>query len=67
MPDKITLSETEWRERLSPEQFRILRQAGTERAFTGKYEKNQAAGRYLCAGCGQPLFESGAKFESHSG
>lgn len=67
MAEKLTLSEEEWRERLSPEQYVVLRQAGTERAFTGKYEKNKQAGEYVCAGCGQPLFESGAKFESGSG
>ena len=67
MPNKIELSDAEWRERLTPEQYQVLRQAGTERAFTGKYEKNKAAGDYVCAGCGQPLFESEAKFDSGSG
>ena len=67
MPEKMHLTDAEWRERLTPEQYQILRQAGTERAFTGKYEKNKAAGAYLCAGCGQPLFESEAKFDSGSG
>ena len=67
MAEKMNLTDAEWRERLSPEQYRILRQAGTERAFTGKYEKNKAAGEYLCAGCGQPLFRSDAKFDSGSG
>ena len=65
--DKIQLSDAEWRERLTPEQCAVLRQGGTERAFTGQYEKNKAAGEYVCAGCGQPLFESDAKFDSGSG
>jgi len=67
MPDKLILTDAEWRERLTPEQYQILRQAGTERAFTGKYEKNDDAGIYLCAACGQPLFESESKFHSGSG
>lgn len=67
MTEKMHLTDAEWRERLTPEQYRILREAGTERAFTGKYEKNKAAGEYLCAACGQPLFESGAKYDSGSG
>lgn len=67
MTDKIHLTDAEWREKLTPEQYAVLRKAGTERAFTGKYEKNKAPGEYLCAGCGQPLFESGAKFDSGSG
>ena len=67
MSGRMKLTDAEWRERLTPEQYQILRQAGTERAFTGKYEKNKAAGEYVCAGCGQPLFESEAKFDSGSG
>ena len=67
MPDKIQLSDAEWRERLSPEQYQVLRQAGTERAFAGKYDKNKAPGEYLCAGCGAPLFTSNAKYDSGSG
>lgn len=67
MTDKLRLSEEDWRERLTPEQYQILRLAGTERAFTGQYEGNKAGGEYLCAGCGQPLFESGDKFDSGSG
>jgi peptide-methionine (R)-S-oxide reductase len=67
MPDKLNLTEAEWREKLSPEQYHVLRQAGTERAFTGKYEKNRLTGQYHCAGCGAPLFTSDAKFESGSG
>jgi len=67
MADKMNLSDEEWRQRLSPEQYAVLRQAGTERAFTGKYDKNKQAGEYLCAACGQPLFESANKFDSGSG
>lgn len=67
MPEKMHLTDAEWRERLTPEQYQVLREGGTERAFAGKYEKNKAAGEYLCAGCGQPLFESGTKFDSGSG
>jgi peptide-methionine (R)-S-oxide reductase len=67
MADPTTLTDAEWREKLSPEQYRVLREAGTERAFTGKYEKNKAPGEYVCAGCGQPLFESDAKYDSGSG
>ena len=67
MPDKLNLTEAEWRARLTPEQYHVLREAGTERAFTGKYEKNKLTGQYHCAGCGAPLFTSDAKFESGSG
>lgn len=67
MPEKMNLPEDLWREKLSPEQYRILRQGGTERAFTGKYEKNKQAGIYKCAGCGLPLFASDTKYDSGSG
>ena len=67
MTEKMNLTEAEWRERLSPEQYHILREGGTERAFTGKYEKNKAEGLYKCAGCGLPLFDSGTKYNSGSG
>jgi len=67
MTEKLTLSDAEWREKLTHEQYQILRQHGTERAFTGKYEGNKAPGMYFCAGCGTPLFASDTKFNSGSG
>ncbi len=67
MPDKIKLTDAEWQERLTPEQYQILRKAATERAFTGKYETNKATGVYICAGCGAPLFASDTKYNSGSG
>ena len=67
MTEKMDLSEADWREKLSPEQYHVLREAGTERAFTGKYEKNKADGLYKCAGCGLPLFSSKEKYDSGSG
>ena len=65
--ERLNLSEAEWRERLTPEQYAVLRQAGTERAFAGSLNYNKASGRYDCAGCGNPLFESDRKFDSGSG
>ncbi len=67
MTQKTTLSDAEWREKLSPEQYHVLREGGTERAFTGKYDKNKQAGEYHCAACGQVVFESGDKYDSGSG
>ena len=67
MTDKIRKTEAEWREDLSPEQYHVLREGGTERAFTGRYESNKAEGLYRCAGCGTPLFSSGTKYNSGSG
>jgi peptide-methionine (R)-S-oxide reductase len=65
-PD-LPQTEAEWRQRLTPEQYHILREHGTERAFTGKYERNKAPGEYVCAACGQPLFTSDTKYDSGSG
>jgi peptide-methionine (R)-S-oxide reductase len=69
-PDKtfeVALSDEEWRKRLSPEQYRVLRQHGTERAGTSPLDKQYGAGIYHCAGCGQPLFDAGTKFNSGTG
>ena len=64
---KVELSDAEWKKRLTPDQFRILRSKGTERPFCGGLLQNKEHGYYLCAGCNLPLFESGAKFESGTG
>ena len=62
-----TASEEEWKARLTPEQFEVLRAHGTERAFTGEYHDLKTPGTYECAGCGQTLFHSDAKFDSGTG
>ncbi len=67
MVDKIRKSELEWRTILSTEQYRVMREYGTERAFGGGYWDHHGDGLYLCAGCGQPLFSSSAKFDSGTG
>lgn len=64
---KVMKTDQEWKSDLTAEQYKILRQAGTERAFTGKYWDNKATGMYHCAGCDLPLFSSDTKFESGSG
>jgi peptide methionine sulfoxide reductase msrA/msrB len=64
---RVELSDAEWQQRLSPEQFRILRNQGTERPFCGTLLDNKKQGVYTCAGCGLPLFESGSKFNSGTG
>jgi peptide-methionine (R)-S-oxide reductase len=67
MADKLHLTEDEWRARLSPEAFDILRRHGTERAGTGCFVGTHDPGTYVCAGCHNPLFPSGEKFESGTG
>lgn len=67
MKTKITKTEAEWQAQLSPEQFRITRQKGTEPAFTGKYHDSKEKGIYRCIGCGTELFSSETKFNSGSG
>jgi len=67
MADKISKTEAEWREELSPEEYRIAREKGTERAFTGKYWNHHDDGMYACVACGAPLFDSATKFDSGSG
>lgn len=67
MSDKVEKTEAEWRQLLTPEQYHVLREKGTEQAFTGEYAENHDAGTYKCAGCGKDLFASDAKFESGSG
>ena len=65
--DKVELSDAEWRERLTPEQYRVLRQGGTEPAFTGELLNVKGKGRFRCAACGEPLFDSDTKYDSGSG
>ena len=67
MSEKIQKSEQEWRAELTPDQYRVLREKGTERAFTGEHNDNKAKGVYTCAACGQELFSSEAKYDSGSG
>ena len=65
--EKIVKTEEQWREELTPEQYRVLRQKGTERPFTGELLENKEPGVYVCAGCGSELFQSDSKFDSHCG
>ena len=67
MVDKVNRSDAEWRAQLTPEQFRVARGRGTERAFSGEYWDHHADGIYRCVCCGTPLFDAGTKFESGTG
>ena len=65
--ERVNLSESEWRKKLTPEQYHVLREAGTERAFSGRYNDNKADGLYRCAACQLELFDSADKYDSGSG
>ena len=65
--DHITKSDQQWRDELTPEQYDVLRRAGTERPFTGRYVHEKSSGMYQCAGCGADLFSSDTKFDSGTG
>jgi len=67
MADKFELSDEEWRKRLTPAQYQVLRKHGTERAGSSPLDKNYDPGVYFCAGCGQPLFDAATKYNSRSG
>ena len=67
MAEKIRKSDAEWRSELTDEQYRVTRQRGTERAFTGKYHNSKDSGVYTCVGCGQELFSSDTKYDSGTG
>jgi peptide-methionine (R)-S-oxide reductase len=65
--EKVAKKDAEWRKELTPMQYAVLREKATERPFSGEYEKTTTPGTYVCAGCGQPLFESDAKFDAGCG
>ena len=67
MVEKLTLSDDEWKKRLTPEEYAVLRRHGTEPPFIGCFVGSHEPGTYVCAGCGHPLFRSGEKFESGTG
>lgn len=64
---KTPTSEKEWKKKLSPEQYKVLREKGSEKAFSGEYWDSTEEGTYVCAGCGEPLFSSETKFKSNTG
>ena len=65
--EKVSRTDAQWREQLTPEEYRVLRQAGTEAPFAGEYTDTETTGVYRCRACGAELFRSDAKFESHCG
>lgn len=67
MSQRMRKTDKEWRDELSPEEYHVLREAGTERAFTGRYWNHHDDGTYRCRACGEKLFDSGTKFESGTG
>ena len=67
MSEKVEKTDQEWKAELTPEQYRVLREKGTERAFTGRYHATKEAGTYRCAGCGAELFSAETKYESGTG
>ncbi len=67
MSDKVKKTEEQWQKELTPEQYRVTREKGTERPFTGKYYENKEKGKYICVCCGNELFSSDTKFESGTG
>jgi peptide-methionine (R)-S-oxide reductase len=67
MAEKVQKTDAEWRQTLTPEQYQVLREKGTERAFSGEYYRAKDPGTYRCAGCGAPLFRSDEKYESGTG
>ena len=67
MPDEPDMNDADWRARLTPEQYHVCREKGTERAFTGAYHDTKTPGTYRCVACGEPLFSSRSKYDSGTG